>query len=158
MQKIVNVRFCSFEFDFGYNPDDEETFKNKGNIDAEVFIEIETEDGIVTTKHKLDLKDISFSDFMQESDIQNIVKTTDSLAEYIQILRKVIMLKVASELNMEVADVDYTPTQTLREKTEELEQALLETTNIAAMQEQRLQESEQAIVELSMLLNERGNE
>lgn len=155
---IKNIKFIGLEFDFGYSEESEEDKKNLGRIDAEVFIEIETEDGIVTTKHKLDLKDISFSDFMQESDIQNIVKTTDSLAEYIQILRKVIMLKVASELNMEVADVDYTPRQTLREKTKELEQALLEMTNIAAMQEQRLQESEQAIIELSMLLNERGNE
>lgn len=158
MQKIVDVRFCSFEFDFGYHPNDEKTYNNKGNIDAKVFVDIETENGIKTNKISLDLKDVSFADFMQESDIQNIVKPTDSLAEYIQILRKVIMLKVASELNMEVADVDYTPGQTLREKTEELEQALLEMTNIAAMQEQRLQESEQAIIELSMLLNERGNE
>lgn len=158
MQKITNIRFCSFEFDFGYDKNDESTFERKGDINAKVFVDIETENGIITNKVNLNLKDVSFKDFIPESDISNIVKSTDSLSEYIQILRKALILKAASDLGMDVADVDYTPAQTLREKTEELEQALLEMTNISALQDQKLQENEQAIIELSMLLNERGNE
>lgn len=40
----------------------------------------------------------------------------------------------------------------LKERVKELEQALLEMTTISAMQDQKLQETEQAILELSMFL------
>lgn len=150
--KITNVKFLSLEFDFGYYEDNEETHENKGNIDAEVFVEIESGGEIAVTKHKTNLKDVSFADFMSTEDMEEIVTQTGSLAEYIQTLRKVIMLKVANELGMEVADVDYTPAQPLGEKVQELETGLLEMTAVSAMQEQKATENEQAILELSMLI------
>jgi len=120
MQKITNIKFLSLEFDFGYDKNFEETYENKGRIDAEVFVEIENEGNVSTITHRTELQDVSFSDFITEEDKENIIKNTDSFGEFIQILRTLIALKVASDLNMEIADIDYVVPTPLREEVEDL--------------------------------------
>lgn len=128
MQKITNIKFLSLEFDFGYDKNFEETYENKGRIDAEVFVEIENEGNVSTITHRTELQDVSFSDFITEEDKENVIKNTDSFGEFIQILRTLIALKVASDLNMEIADIDYVAPASLRTQVKMNEQAILELT------------------------------
>lgn len=120
MQRITNIKFLSLEFDFGYFKDNENSIDNLGRIDAEVFVEIENEGNVSTITHRTELQNVSFSDFIAEEDKENIIKNTDSFGEFIQILRTLIALKVASDLNMEIADIDYVVPTPLREEVEDL--------------------------------------
>lgn len=135
MQKITNIKFLSLEFDFGYDKNFEETYESKGRIDAVVFVEIENGGSISTITHKVALQDVSFDDFLIEEDKNEIIKEANSFSEYIQVLRKLIALKVANDLNIEVADMEYVIPRTLRsevdgikEETMGLQQAIAELT------------------------------
>lgn len=107
MQKIINIKFISLEFDFGYSKDDESTFLNKGSIDAEVFVEIEDEGINTTITHKLGLKDVSFTDLVTTEEKENIISNINTVGGLIQALRMLVSLKVANDLNMEIADINY---------------------------------------------------
>lgn len=120
MQRITNIKFLSMEFDFGYNKEDENTYENKGKVDAEVFVEIENDGEISVVSHKVDLSNLDFLDLMSEEDKVDIISDINTLGDYIQTLRKVIAMKVSSDLGIELADIDFSPKKPLREDVEKL--------------------------------------
>lgn len=110
MRKITNVKFLSLEFDF----------EDTGKIDAEVFVEIENEGEVSVMTYRAELQDTSFSDFITEEDKTSIIIGTNNLGEYIQALRQLITLKVANDLGIGIADIDYIAPLPLSEKVEKL--------------------------------------
>lgn len=111
MKVITNVSFLSLEFDFG----------EEGAISSEVFVEIDDDGDKSQLQHKVELQNISFEEFLSEENIAELVVLTDNFSSYIQNLRKLIILKVASDLNLEVADLNYITVESNREKIENLE-------------------------------------
>ncbi len=120
MQKITNIKFLSMEFDFGYNKEDENTYENKGKVDAEVFVEVENDGEISVVSHKVDLSNLDFLDLMSEEDKADIIGNINTLGDYIQNLRKIVAMKVSSDLGIELVDIDFTPKKPLREDVENL--------------------------------------
>lgn len=112
MKVITNVSFLTLEFDFG----------EEGAIASEVFVEIDNDGEKIRLQHKVNLQNVSFADYLSESVISDIVKRGDNFNSYLQSLRKLIALKVASDLNLKVASLDYVPTVPTREKVDKLEQ------------------------------------
>ena len=149
--KITNIKFLAFEFDFGYSETGEER-ENLGRIDAEVFIEVEEDSGEKNTiTHRTRLDGASFSDFTGGQEAAGL-GFGGSFDTALQKVRELVALKVASDLGAELADMEYIPTQPLRQKVSELEAGLLEMSAISALQEQKANENEQAILELTMLM------
>ena len=120
MQKITNIKFLSMEFDFGYNKEDENTYENKGKVDAEIFVEIENDGEVSVVSHKVDLSTVDFLDFMSEEDKADIIGNINTLGDYIQNFRKIVAMKVSSDLGIELADINFTPKKPLREDVENL--------------------------------------
>ena len=120
MQKIINIKFFSMEFDFGYNKEDENTYENKGKVDTEVFVEIENDGEISVVSHKVDLSNLDFLDLMSEDEKTNVIGNISTLGDYIQNLRNIIAIKVSNDLGIELAGIDFTPKKPLREEVENL--------------------------------------
>lgn len=111
MGVITNISFLTLEFDFG----------KEGTIRSEVFIELEKDGEKSQLRHKLNLQNVSFSDFLSEDSISELATFKNDFSSYIQVLRKLVALKVASDLNLKVADLDYTVAEPLRDKVDRLE-------------------------------------
>ena len=67
------------------------------------------------------MQNASFSDFLSEDDISDLTSLKNDFSSYVQVLRKLITLKVASDLNLKVADTEYNVAEPLRDKVERLE-------------------------------------
>ena len=120
MKTITNIKFSSFEFDFG----------NEGNIDAEVFVEIDSGGQRSQVQHRLQLQNISFAEFMGRDDI-NALSVGEGFSSLIQSLRLALAHKAAKDLNMELMDDDFVPIEPVpsevevyKNKTEELEEVI----------------------------------
>lgn len=111
MKRITNVSFLTLEFDFSA----------EGAITSEVFLEIDNDGELTRLQHKAELQDVSFHDFLSTETINDFTAPTDNFSNYIQNLRKLITLKVASDLNLEVVDLDYVAVAPVRDKVETLE-------------------------------------
>lgn len=111
MKVITNVSFLSLEFDFG----------EEGAISSEVFVEIDDDGDKSKLQHKVELQNVSFEEFLSEENIAELTVPGASFSTYIQNLRKLMTLKVASDLNLEVADLNYVTVESNREKIERLE-------------------------------------
>lgn len=122
MQRIINIKFIGLEFDFGYQKDNIESHENLGRIDAEVFVEVENQGDISVIKHQIKLHDVSIEDLIREEDRTDLINDTNSLGDYIQLLRRLIMVKLAEDLNIEIADTNYISPPTLREKVMEIKE------------------------------------
>ncbi len=108
---ITDVLFLSLEFDF----------EEEGAIRSEVFLEIEKDGEKSRVQHKVQLQDVSFGDFLGEEKIAELSNPANNFSSYIQSLRKLITLKVASDLNLKVADGEYKEIKPTRLKVEVLE-------------------------------------
>src|SRR5690625_707083 len=104
--KITNIKFLSFEFDFGYSEEIEESKKNLGRIDAEVFVELDDNGESKVITHRTRLDEASFLDFMSEQEVEKLNFGKD-FSSSIQQLRKLVAMKLASDLGVELADVVY---------------------------------------------------
>ena len=124
MPKIINLRFLSMEFDFGYNEENEETHDRKGRVDSEVFVEIDNDGEVSVVTHRVDLNNLDILDFISEEDKADIIGNINTVGEYIQSLRRLVSLKVAMDLNMEIAEFDYISTPSLRTEVGELREVL----------------------------------
>lgn len=144
MKKLTNISFIGLEFDFGYNPNDEESNKHQGRIDAEVFVEIDNDGEKSQIQYKTQLQDVSFSDFLSEEEIATLTETENNFSSFIQTLRKLITLKIASEMNIEVADMNYVEVEPLRNRIESLEQSQQENAEL----KERIEVMQQALDEL----------
>ena len=118
--KITNIKFLSFEFDFGYSEESEEGKKNLGRIDAEVFVEIDDNGESKVITHRTRLDEASFLDFMSEQEVEKLNFGKD-FSTSIQQLRKLVAMKIASDLGVELADVGYVPTEPIRDRVDDLE-------------------------------------
>ena len=118
--KITNIKFLSFEFDFGYSEEIEESKKNLGRIDAEVFVELDDNGESKVITHRTRLDEASFLDFMSEQEVEKLNFGKD-FSSSIQQLRKLVAMKIASDLGVELADVGYVPTEPLRDRVDDLE-------------------------------------
>ena len=114
MQKITNIKFIALEFDFGYSPDDEESIENKGNIHSEIFVEIDYDGKTSILTHRVKLHETDFIDFMEVEDKKELLGEINSLNDFIQVLRKIISMKVSSDLGIELADMNFTPNYSLQ--------------------------------------------
>ena len=117
--KITNIKFLSFEFDFGYSEEIEESKKNLGRIDAEVFVEIDDNGESKVITHRTRLDEASFLDFMSEQEVEKLNFGKD-FSTSIQQLRKLVAMKIASDLGVELADVGYVQRTPIRDDVEEL--------------------------------------
>lgn len=117
--KITNIKFLSFEFDFDYSGESEEDKKNLGRIDAEVFVEIDDNGESKVITHKTRLDEASFLDFMSEQEVEKLNFGKD-FSTSIQQLRKLVAMKMASDLGVELADVGYVQRTPIRNDVEEL--------------------------------------
>ena len=117
--KITNIKFLSFEFDFGYSEESEEGKKNLGRIDAEVFVEIDDNGESKVITHRTRLDEASFLDFMSEQEVEKLNFGKD-FSTSIQQLRKLVAMKIASDLGVELADVGYVQRTPIRDDVEEL--------------------------------------
>ena len=106
----------------GYQKDNIESHENLGRIDAEVFVEVENQGAISVIKHQIKLHDVSIEDLIREEDRTDLINDTNSLGDYIQLLRRLIMVKLAEDLNIEIADTNYISPPTLREKVMEIKE------------------------------------
>lgn len=111
MRVLTNVSFLSLEFDFG----------SKGIIDARVFVEIDNNGEVQHVEHKLQLQDVSFNDFLSAEQITQNTQVGDNFSSFIQNFRKLITLKIASDLGLDVADGEYTKVTPTRELVKSLE-------------------------------------
>lgn len=111
MKTLEKIKFVSLEFDFGA----------EGYIDAEVFVEVNIDGVSQGINHKLQLHEVSFNDFLKPDTIEEITKVGDNFSTFIQIFRKLIALKVASDLGLEVVDGEYTTVTPTRELVKSLE-------------------------------------
>ena len=118
--KITNIKFLSFEFDFGYSEEIEESKKNLGRIDAEVFVELDDNGESKVITHRTRLDEASFLDFMSEQEVEKLNFGKD-FSTSIQQLRKLVAMKIASDLGVELADVGYVPTEPIRDRVDDLE-------------------------------------
>lgn len=118
--KILGIMFLGLEFDFGCSEDDH---SNLGRIDATVFVDTDNDGEKQRIEHKVQLHEISFKDFLSEDEIANIVNVGDDFGSILQTVRKLVMHKVANDLGMEIADVDYTPPKSLRNNVNELNES-----------------------------------
>ena len=116
---IKNIKFIGLEFDFGYSEESEEDKKNLGRIDAEVFVEIDDNGESKVITHKTRLDEASFLDFMSEQEVEKLNFGTD-FSTSIQQLRKLVAMKMASDLGVELADVGYVQRTPIRNDVEEL--------------------------------------
>ena len=124
MQKITNIKFIALEFDLGYSPDDEESIENKGNIHSEIFVEIDNDGETSIITHKIKLCETDFIDFMEVEDKEELLNGINTLNDLIQVLRKIISMKVSSDLGIELADMNFTPKNSLREDVDELKEVV----------------------------------
>ena len=122
MQKITNIKFIALEFDFGYSPDDEGSIENKGNIHSEVFVEIDNDGETSIITHSVKLHETDFIDFMEVGDKEELLNGINTLNDLIQVLRKTISMKVSSDLGIELADMNFTSKNSLREDVDELKE------------------------------------
>ncbi|MEK4628118.1 hypothetical protein MKZ17_07915 [Solibacillus sp. FSL R7-0682] len=111
MSIITGIKFMSLEFDFG----------NSGNIDAQVFVEIDSDGERQTIEHKLQLHEVSFLDFLTKEQVNNELQIDGNFSSLSQTLRKFITYKVASDLGFEVAGINFTPAEPLRNRIESLQ-------------------------------------
>lgn len=116
---IKNIKFIGLEFDFGYSEENEEDKKNLGRIDAEVFVEIDDDGESKVITHRTRLDEASFLDFMSEQEVEKLNFGTD-FSTSIQQLRKLVAMKTASDLGVELADVGYVQRTPIRNEVEEL--------------------------------------
>lgn len=116
---IKNIKFIGLEFDFGYSEESEEDKKNLGRIDAEVFVEIDDDGESKVITHRTRLDEASFLDFMSEQEVEKLNFGTD-FSTSIQQLRKLVAMKTASDLGVELADVGYVQRTPIRNEVEEL--------------------------------------
>lgn len=116
---IKNIKFIGLEFDFGYSEESEEDKKNLGRIDAEVFIEVDDDGESKVITHRTRLDEASFLDFMSEQEVEKLNFGTD-FSTSIQQLRKLVAMKTASDLGVELADVGYVQRTPIRNDVEEL--------------------------------------
>lgn len=124
MQRITNIKFLSLEFDFGYDKNFEETYENEGRVDAEVFVEIDNDGETSIITHKIKLHETDFIDFMEVEDKEELLNGINTLNDLIQVLRKIISMKVSSDLGIELADMNFTPKNSLREDVDELKEVV----------------------------------
>ena len=124
MQKITDIKFISLEFDLGYSPDDEESIENKGNIHSEVFVEIDYDGESSVITHKVKLHEIDFIDFMEVEDKEELLNGINSLNDFIQVLRKIVSMKVSSDLGIELANMSFTSKGSLRKDVDELKEVM----------------------------------
>ena len=124
MQKITNIKFISLEFDLGYSPDNEESIEYKGDIQSEIFVEIDYDGETSGITHRVKLHETEFTDFMGVEDKEELLNGINSLNDFIQVLRKIISMKVSYDLGIDLADMDYTSKNSLREDVDELKEVL----------------------------------
>lgn len=113
--KILNVKFVGLEFDFGYSEDSAEDRGNHGRIDAEVFVQTETDGEQNTVTHRARLDGGSFADFLTEEQLNELNFGTD-FSSALQKLRHLITLRVASDLGAEMAGIGYIAPAPLRDE------------------------------------------
>ncbi len=111
MRVLTNVSFLSLEFDFGA----------KGRIDANVFVEMDNNGELQKLEHKAQLHEVSFHNFLSPEQIIENTQVGDSFSTFIQSLRKLIILKVASDLDLDVVGDDYTIIKPLSDSIKSLE-------------------------------------
>ena len=124
MRKITNIKFIALEFDLGYSPYDEESIENKGNIHSEIFVEIDHggETSIIT--HRVELHETDLLDFMGVEDKEELLDGINTLNDFIQVLRKIISMKVSSDLGIELSDMNFISKNSLREDVDELKEVV----------------------------------
>ena len=124
MQKITNIKFIALEFDLGYSPDDEESIENKGNIHSEVFVEIDYDGETSVITHRIKLHETDLIDFMEVEDKEELLNGINSLNDLIQVLRKIVSIKVSSDLGIELETMEFIPKKSLREDVDELKKTV----------------------------------
>jgi hypothetical protein len=117
---ITGIKFLALEFDFGYSEETEEDRQNLGRIDAEVFVDVDDNGDTSTLTHKVRLDEVSFLDFMDEQDVDDL-DFGNSFSSAIQQIRQLVAMKVASDLNIQLAGVGYVPSTPLRDAVNALE-------------------------------------
>lgn len=124
MQKITNIKFIALEFDLGYSHDNEESIENKGNIHSEIFVEIDYDGETSIITHRVKLHETDFTDFMEVEDKEELLNGINTFNDYLQTLRKIIAMKASSDLGIELADMNFTPKNSLREDVDELKEVV----------------------------------
>jgi len=70
------------------------------------------------------LHETDFIDFMEVEDKEELLNGINTLNDLIQVLRKIISMKVSSDLGIELADMNFTPKNSLREDVDELKEVV----------------------------------